>query len=782
MLNTFYLDQIPKLPKDWRFTPVNGKKIPFLRGWQHKPLAKQYIEIIAQRNPKCCAIGLLLGELSDGAIAIDHDGDSCDPLIQKLAGVPVLEALPKTVGFTSGKLCRYQLVYKVPALFSPYISGKVLLTGAKDSNGKDEQLDFRWSGKQSVILGRHPETEGYHWLLSQAPWEVEVAVCPQWIIRQLLSFHSYRAKNRKEWTDRDWALSYLEWITNQDLDWYRWRDILLALHHAGVEEVLARIWSATSDKHTDKGFYSVWRHIDDNCTNPLTVAYLGQLAKENGWKGSTRPENLPPKTLSADSAEVAVEVSDLLKLEQLECPTILPAKLVEVYGKLAQKLNVPVEVYVACQLPVLAAQFQIGTRLELDASTAYYAFAIIWLGLVGETGSKKSPIIRAVTSPLDSLQEVAEDKYQQQLAAYEQDLLDWEATPKDERGNKPKPPAPREYYLSDFTLEALAQVVNHQKDRGLIIHLDELSRFFAAMDAYRNGKGGDRQHWLSFYDGGAAKFNRKTTERVYSSKTAISILGSIQPDIVHKLMLNDASSADGLWARFAWVRLPLSVSPGIFGQAKYDLSDLLLALYQQLNQFSPQTYKLPDEAQLLWNQWHSEIEYLILKEPSSILRATYPKVKERAARIALVSHLTQAAFDRKTPELIIPVETVRSSIQFTRWLMGQTRLIYAEMGVADNLQTAQILKFVNRFKGCGWINTRQVRNWWSAREKPTATNARAFMAQVVSQGIAVDNGKQGADYQIKITENGSPSIHNAPNPFEEENFNWDYNLVPGSPR
>lgn len=179
MLATFYLEQISKLPKDWRFTPVNGNKVPYLKGWQRKPLTKQHIEIIAQRNRKCCAIGLLLGELSGGLIAIDHDGVSCNPLIQKLAGVPVLEALPKTVGFTSGKVGRYQLVYKVPALFSPYISGKVLLTGTKDSNGKDEQLDFRWSGKQSVILGKHPETEGYRWLTDQAPWEVEVAECPK---------------------------------------------------------------------------------------------------------------------------------------------------------------------------------------------------------------------------------------------------------------------------------------------------------------------------------------------------------------------------------------------------------------------------------------------------------------------------------------------------------------------------------------------------------------------------------------------------------------------------
>jgi hypothetical protein len=101
------------------------------------------------------------------------------------------------------------------------------------------------------------------------------------------------------------------------------------------------------------------------------------------------------------------------------------------------------------------------------------------------------------------------------------------AVPKDQRGTQPKPPVPREHYLSDFTLEALAQVIDQQKERGLLIHMEELSLFFAAMDAYRS-RSGDRQHWLSFYDSRAVKFNRKTTGRVYSSRTAISLVGGIQ--------------------------------------------------------------------------------------------------------------------------------------------------------------------------------------------------------------------------------------------------------------
>lgn len=119
MLSPVYLQQLVKLPQEWRFTPVNGTKAPSLKGWERKPITKQYIiiGILAQRSRKCHAIGLLLGKLSGGLLAVDHDGDSCDPLIENLAGVSVQEAFSKTVGFTSGKVGRYQLLYQVPDLF-----------------------------------------------------------------------------------------------------------------------------------------------------------------------------------------------------------------------------------------------------------------------------------------------------------------------------------------------------------------------------------------------------------------------------------------------------------------------------------------------------------------------------------------------------------------------------------------------------------------------------------------------------------------------------------------
>lgn len=210
-------------------------------------------------------------------------------------------------------------------------------------------------------------------------------------------------------------------------------------------------------------------------------------------------------------------------------------------------------------------------------------------------------------------------------------------------------------------------------------------------------------------------------------------------------MMEDTSVEDGLWSRFAWVRVPLAVSQGISGFTKYDLTDLLKGLYQRLNQLQPATYLLSPASQKLWNEWHYEIEQLIIKEPSSILRATYPKAKERAARIALISHLTHAAIALENPQPVISYEILSNAIQFTRWLMGQTRLLYAELGIADNPQTTKILKLVNRFRGCGWITRRMIRDWTSGRVKPAASECEAFMHQVVRLGYATDNGQSGKD-------------------------------------
>jgi len=451
--------------------------------------------------------------------------------------------------------------------------------------------------------------------------------------------------------------------------------------------------------------------------------------------------------------ELLAEVEELSQLDQGSGLSLLPEILESPLKRLAGWLNLPPEAYYFSLLCAAASQISNRTRLELDRGTDYNVPPILWGGIVGETGSRKTPIINAITSPLDAIQADLEQLYQARLEAYQAELREYEKNKREAKGDPPVEPKPTDLYVSDFTLEALCQVLGRQPERGLLVSLDELASFFKSMDAYRNGKGSDRTRWLEFYNARALKVDRKTTGRVYVPQTSISIIGGIQPSVIRGLWEQDKTGEDGLWARFAWVRIPITPSPGIQEGATYDLSELLKSLYRNLGRLPDKTYRLDRQGIRIWNEWHHEIDRQILAEPSDILRASLPKTKDRAARIALVLHLIEAAVEgNRDPDTVIPAETLTKAICFARWLQGQTRLLYGELGVVDNPEAARILRFVNRFKGCGSVKAKQVVQWWSPKsDRPNAPEARRFMEKIVRLGWAVANGDPThADYSITI--------------------------------
>lgn len=534
------------------------------------------------------------------------------------------------------------------------------------------------------------------------------------------------------------------WISNHDGVW-KW-------HCA----------SCTNDQPRDalEFHLALQGKLDISCPKPLTGELWAEEVKNfliaNGFDVPTQSTTTHWESQEMDNQDVTQE--ELESLEQLageDRPQLFDSVLTDKLRTLSGLMNLPLEAYVCSALPVLASQLHSGITLEIDPATDFSVSPIIWMGLVGESGTRKSPVVKAVASPLDRLQEESEADYEKRLEEYELNLNQYNSLKKNEKADqlKPKEPVPKEHYLSDFTLEALAQVVGQQKEDGLLVCIDELAKYFNSMDAYRS-KGGDRQHWLSFYDGGPLKTNRKTTGRVYARQTSISILGGIQPSIIQNLMLKDESIHDGLWPRFAWVRIKLAISPGVGNSSPTGLKTLLAGLYRHLSLLPPKTYKLSPEALGRWNLWHSEIEHQIMKEPSGLLRALYPKARERAARIALIVHCTNANLQNppKEPSETISAETLGNAIQFTRWLIGQTKLLYAEIEASASPEVARILKLKERFANKGWINARIVTRWWPLKEKPKADAARRFMAKVVKLGHAEDNGEpsNSSTYKIKI--------------------------------
>jgi hypothetical protein len=172
------------LPSGWGLVAVNGEKAAYQSNWQHTPLTPAQIADEIRRNPHCQAVGVLCGTPSGGLLFVDHDGTSCDPLIERLSGLPLDQALPKTMSVTSGRPGRYQNIYRISEQYWDEIATKKIKTGAIGDDGKAEQLEFRWDGCQSVVVGAHPLTGCYQWV--NAPANCAIAEAPLWMIEQML--------------------------------------------------------------------------------------------------------------------------------------------------------------------------------------------------------------------------------------------------------------------------------------------------------------------------------------------------------------------------------------------------------------------------------------------------------------------------------------------------------------------------------------------------------------------------------------------------------------------
>jgi hypothetical protein len=62
----------------------------------------------------------------------------------------------------------------------------VIKSGKQDAEGKAEQLELRWVGCQSVVIGAHPSTSGYRWLKGRSPAEQTLADAPLVLIELML--------------------------------------------------------------------------------------------------------------------------------------------------------------------------------------------------------------------------------------------------------------------------------------------------------------------------------------------------------------------------------------------------------------------------------------------------------------------------------------------------------------------------------------------------------------------------------------------------------------------
>jgi hypothetical protein len=195
----------------------------------------------------------------------------------------------------------------------------------------------------------------------------------------------------------------------------------------------------------------------------------------------------------------------------------------------------------AAALAVCAAATPDSVQLQVKKhDKTWTESARIWVGLIGEPSTKKSPILRQAAKPLMRLDGKLYSKYVDELSRYE-------GLPADEKKTQ-RPPQQKRLRVEDTTIEGLQQVLQASPG-GVLCLQDELSGWFGGMDKYSGGRGShkDRGFWLQSFNGGPYAINRVGRGAALIPNLSVSMLGGIQPELIRKLM--DEAVDDGLIQR-----------------------------------------------------------------------------------------------------------------------------------------------------------------------------------------------------------------------------------------
>lgn len=492
------------------------------------------------------------------------------------------------------------------------------------------------------------------------------------------------------------------------------------------------------------------RLIDENPSQSKVDELLPFLAKLAGISSrdvqTLYSAKLAELELNQSPEELRKDLDELLAIggESLNLYEYLPPALAEPLLRLANRMAIRPEVFLLTLLTAISSLHKVGTNLTISAEDKFIVPPNLFSGVVSESGQKKSPVLRVLVKyPLDQLEAEAKETLRHR---YEQELEEWNSCPEAERKvrfpkGEPHPMTPSDYYFTDGNVEGINRQFSQFPERGILYLRDELSGVFA-FDKYRNGKGSERQDFLSFYDGFGKKELRAGGFVSRVKQILFSVFGTIQPDILRQLM-QDPLAADGQWARFLFVIQPLQPAT-LHRSGSYDInSELLNPLYRRIDQLPVMHYRLDEAAFDCYERHYNQLEIKRTTHPDPALRAVFSKMEGTIGRLAINLHVLHELIDHYcAASEVIPKIRIVQACKLAKFFLNQIRLINAAaQASADEGEIApNLAAIVERSRRVGAVNAVNIRRSILAFRNTSVQEIRGYFRQLADLGYGECDG------------------------------------------
>ncbi|TRX70379.1 DUF3987 domain-containing protein [Carboxylicivirga sp. M1479] len=283
----------------------------------------------------------------------------------------------------------------------------------------------------------------------------------------------------------------------------------------------------------------------------------------------------------------------------------------------------------------------IGNSYHLRKHIEWVENPSMWVVLVGKSGQNKSAPLKTAFKAVKNLQKQYDQEYESAIANYNPDSGE-------------KKPSKKKLYSTDPTFEALINI-HKQNPNGMILMPDEFKSFILNLIGYSGTS--KQSQFLSIWDGAPISLDRKEAESSSLSMPCVSIVGSIQDDVIASFKAKDIK--DGFFERILFA-IPLKMekkyvkrtNPNDYTIEQFHskMKDFLDAVTQKNNTEELVLSDMADE--LFINEVN---KHVTPSNKDSMISGILSKLDRYILRFALVLEVSNSFFDN------LPIERVGES-------------------------------------------------------------------------------------------------------------------------
>jgi putative DNA primase/helicase len=480
---------------------------------------------------------------------------------------------------------------------------------------------------------------------------------------------------------------------------------------------------------------------------------FGKAASDDAW-----PEPIP--------LEPALPPVQPLPLEYL------PRALRPLIQDTAERMQVPSDYPAANAVVTLGGC--VNRRAIIQPKREDFSWKVVpklWGGIVGPPGFLKSPVTRAVTSPVVHIEELWREEHR--LAAEDYEVAMEQAELRDQawkeqckqafKKNADPPlrpdkslvrPTEKRLLLMDATFEKLHEILS-ENPAGVMILRDELTGWFA--DLEKPGRESERAFYLQAWNGDSGfTVDRIGRGSVHVPFVCVSLLGNIQPARLRTYLadtLAGGPSDDGLLQRFqilVWPDAPPDwklVDRPPNGEA-IATAERVFSVLANLPADSPISMRFADDAQALFYDWLAELEHRVRGDSlPPVLVSHLSKYRSLMPSLAGLFELADlVAAGGEVSELVfISLEHARQAAAFCEYLESHATRIYSCTLSSERNAAIALLGHLKRGALPDQFTTREVYlKGWSGLSAPEEARAalgvlerHAWVARVPTEPTAV---------------------------------------------